>query len=216
MRLTVFGGTGPTGTKLIERALRHGHSVTAYARDPSRLTHDGVRMVAGQLSDRACVAEAVAGADAVVSALGPIRNSPANRQLAPGYQTIVEAMHSNGVQRIVALGTPAIKDDSDGADRRVSALTRLGRLVLPSAYATNVEIGEVLAVSGLKWTIVRVLVLHEYSPRFACSNPASDPNVRMIGDRGGLLTSRSTAAAALLRMAEGCSYIERSPFVTDR
>jgi len=34
MRLTVFGGTGPTGMLLVQQAPVAGHDVTAYARNP--------------------------------------------------------------------------------------------------------------------------------------------------------------------------------------
>lgn len=34
MRITVFGGTGPTGLLLIDQALTEGHEVVAYARTP--------------------------------------------------------------------------------------------------------------------------------------------------------------------------------------
>jgi putative NADH-flavin reductase len=219
MRITVFGGSGPTGLELIQRARNHGHTLTAYVRDPAKLPVDGgLRVVTGQLDDRGRISEAISGADAVVSALGPIKNSPSNGELVPGYRAIVAAMHDCGVQRIVALGTPAIKDPSDGADRRVGALTRVGRVVLPNAYTTTVDIGRVLRESGLKWTIVRVLVLRNASllAGLKCSNPASDPNIRMVGERGGLITSRPTAAAALLQMAEAGIYIEAAPFVTDK
>jgi uncharacterized protein YbjT (DUF2867 family) len=38
MRLTVFGGTGPTGMLLVPQALIAGHDVTAYVRNPAKLT----------------------------------------------------------------------------------------------------------------------------------------------------------------------------------
>ena len=37
MRITVIGGTGGTGSQVIEQALDAGHQVTAVVRDPSRL-----------------------------------------------------------------------------------------------------------------------------------------------------------------------------------
>jgi putative NADH-flavin reductase len=78
MKLLVFGATGGTGSRLVEQALRQGHLVTAFARDPAKihLTHDHLRVVTGDVLDRASVNAAVDGQDAVVSALGtrlPIR-----------------------------------------------------------------------------------------------------------------------------------------------
>src|SRR4051812_18786228 len=73
MNLTVFGATGGIGRHVVSQALDAGHHVTAYARNPAKLnlTHPNLTVIAGELSDRAAVGRAVAGADAVISALGP-------------------------------------------------------------------------------------------------------------------------------------------------
>jgi putative NADH-flavin reductase len=78
MKLLVFGATGGTGRRLVQQALQQGHVVTAFARDPAKIhvTHDNLRVVRGDILDPASVETAVAGQDAVVSALGtrlPIR-----------------------------------------------------------------------------------------------------------------------------------------------
>jgi putative NADH-flavin reductase len=78
MKLLVVGATGGTGSRLVEQALQQGHVVTAFARDPAKihLTHDNLRVVTGDVLDRASVDAAVDGQDAVLSALGtrlPIR-----------------------------------------------------------------------------------------------------------------------------------------------
>ena len=78
MKLLVFGATGGTGRRLVQQALEQGHVVTAFARDPKkvRLAHDNLRVVRGDILSQASVDAAVAGQDAVLSALGtrlPIR-----------------------------------------------------------------------------------------------------------------------------------------------
>jgi putative NADH-flavin reductase len=78
MKLLVLGATGGTGSRLVEQALQQGHVVTAFARDPKKihLTHDNLRVVTGDVLDRASVNAAVDGQDGVLSAIGtrlPIR-----------------------------------------------------------------------------------------------------------------------------------------------
>lgn len=78
MKLLVFGATGGTGRQLVQQALAQGHVVTAFARDPAKVTppHDNLSVVKGDILEPATVDAAVAGQDAVVSALGirlPIR-----------------------------------------------------------------------------------------------------------------------------------------------
>ncbi|WP_269085789.1 NAD(P)H-binding protein, partial [Mycolicibacter kumamotonensis] len=42
LRISIFGGTGPTGLLVVEQALANGHDVVAFARTPSKLPeHDG-------------------------------------------------------------------------------------------------------------------------------------------------------------------------------
>jgi len=78
MKLLVFGATGGTGKQLVRQALEQGHVVTAFARDPSKIkeTQANLRLVQGDILQPDSVETAVAGQDAVLSALGtrlPIR-----------------------------------------------------------------------------------------------------------------------------------------------
>jgi putative NADH-flavin reductase len=78
MKLLVFGATGGTGKELVRQALQQGHVVTAFARDPGKiqLAPDELRVVRGDILEPESIETAVAGQDAVLSALGtrlPIR-----------------------------------------------------------------------------------------------------------------------------------------------
>lgn len=73
MRIAVIGATGRTGRPLVEELLRRGHSVSVFVRDPAKLGElaGKVAVVTGDSRDREKLATLLAGADAVVSALGP-------------------------------------------------------------------------------------------------------------------------------------------------
>src|SRR5438045_6794536 len=72
MKLLIFGATGGTGRQLVEQALAQGHEVTAFVRNPAKLTtqHEKLKVVKGNILDCHSVGAAVAGQDAVFSALG--------------------------------------------------------------------------------------------------------------------------------------------------
>src|SRR6266542_6673055 len=72
MKLTIFAATGGIGRQLLEQAVAAGHDVTAVVRNPNRL-YEEVRAVTADLenADPAELESAVAGADAVLSGLGP-------------------------------------------------------------------------------------------------------------------------------------------------
>jgi NAD(P)H-binding len=75
VKLTIFGATGGTGRRLLERTIAEGHEVTAFVRNPSRMTarHERLEVVVGDVFDLGPVEEAVAGREAVISVLGSRR-----------------------------------------------------------------------------------------------------------------------------------------------
>ncbi len=78
MKLTFFGATGQTGMEIVKQALSSGHDVTVVARDPAKLGEfkSKVKVIQGDSTDSQVAEQAVAGADAVLSALGHVGNSP--------------------------------------------------------------------------------------------------------------------------------------------
>jgi nucleoside-diphosphate-sugar epimerase len=210
MRLTVFGGTSPTGGHLIRQALQTGHTVMALARDPAKLASgDGLTVIEGQLTDTDAVARSVQDAEAVISLLGP--PSKGRIEVAPildGYRNIVAAMGTHGVRRLVALGTPSIIDPADRREPAFSMLVAVGKRIKPSAYRIMVGISEIVRASDLDWTIVRVPLLTD-GPR------TERINVRTVGDKGGIRLSRANAAAYFLLQAEDTTRVGQAPLITD-
>ena len=109
MRLVIFGATGPTGRRLVERALAEGHEVRAFVRDASKLaaSHERLTVVEGDAFDPESVEGAVSGAEAVISVLGGEPSNPLKARGPPepngpasaGARNIVRAMwkHSVGI-----------------------------------------------------------------------------------------------------------------------
>jgi putative NADH-flavin reductase len=123
MKVTVFGATGQIGHLLVEQLLACGHSVTAFVRNPTKLTVDDARLVTGELSDQTRILDAVSGADAVISALGPsLKRSTKGTPVTDGTRHIVAAMQSAHVDRYVGLASPAGR--SRMSSRRASPSSR--------------------------------------------------------------------------------------------
>lgn len=70
-RITVFGGTGYAGSRIVREAVSRGHEVTAISRSIPADQVEGVSYVAGDVLDSGFVRGAVADADVVVGALAP-------------------------------------------------------------------------------------------------------------------------------------------------
>jgi putative NADH-flavin reductase len=86
VKVLVVGATGGTGREVVTQAVREGHDVTAFVRDPRKMTSPDrrLRVVVGSATDgEGAVARAVSGQDVVVIALGR-RNSFPPRWRAKG------------------------------------------------------------------------------------------------------------------------------------
>jgi putative NADH-flavin reductase len=72
MNILIFGATGGTGRALVEQALQQGHVVTAFARNPAKIstTHQNLRVAKGNILDYDTVKAAFHNQDAALSALG--------------------------------------------------------------------------------------------------------------------------------------------------
>ncbi len=124
-KITVFGATGGTGKQVVEQALASGYEVVAYARNPSKLTikDEHLLTIQGELSDATSVESAFAGADAVLSTLGP-RGGSKNKPLTQGIQNIIAAMKKQGVRRLIITSTLSAKDANDKPEFRAKFLSR--------------------------------------------------------------------------------------------
>ena len=167
MKLTIFAATGGIGRQALEQALAAGHDVTAVVRNPKKLS-GRIRTVLADLAvaDPEALESAVAGADAVLSGLGPRSNSEAGI-VSQGTRAIVQAMQAPDVRRIVVvsaapIGTvpspgrpkPPKHDPGDGFFMR-NLFSPLVKAALRKHYADLALMEDILRDSDLDWTVVR-------------------------------------------------------------
>ncbi len=103
MNILIFSATGGTGRELISQALKQGHHVTAFARNPAKLgiEHENLSIVKGNVLEYACVDRVVSGKDAVLSALGHKKWFFKTTILSEGTKNLITAMEKHGVKRFV-------------------------------------------------------------------------------------------------------------------
>lgn len=214
MKLTIIAATGGIGRHLLDQALAAGHDVTAVARDPRRLTGHPARAVAADLAsaDPATLAAAVAGADAVLSALGP-RTAADAGITSRGTRAVVDAMRAAGVRRLVVVsaapvGTvpspgrpdPPRHDPGDGFLMR-HVLSPAVRRVLRAHYADLALTEDVLRGSGLDWTVIRPPRLTD-GPLTGRYRTAYGRNIR-----GGVRISRADVAHLMLHALDDAGTV---------
>lgn len=206
--MALFGATGKTGHRVLNRLLAQGYTVRALARTPSRVTvvDDELTVVEGDVCDSKAVAETIVGSDAVVSVFGQVTGSPPSLQTT-GTQNIVAQMQAQGLTRIVSLSGGGLRDPHDRpklADRVIRILlTMLSGRVLADAEG---HLG-VLERSGLDWTVVR-------GPRLTEQPGTGSCRVGWVGVGTGTQISRDDLADFILTQIDDDSFARAMPFVS--
>lgn len=206
MRIVIFGANGATGRLLTQQALHAGHTVTAVTRRPETfpIAHPDLRVAEGDVHHRLVTAEAMAGADVVLSTLGvPFSRQPIS-VYSDGIASIAEAMEKHGLTRVVVVSSSAVVPT-----RHADGGFLLNRVMQPlvtktigkTTYADMRVMEEFLRASPLEWTVMRPGGLFD-------ADTVSDYELRE--DRSErVFTSRVDLAASVLAQATSREWIRR-------
>lgn len=116
-RIIVFGAGGRAGRAAAAEARERGHQVTAVVRDPAG--HDGlaalegVRTVAGDVTDADGVARLAAGHDAAISAVYDPA-APPETFFAGASRALLDGLSRAGVGRLVGVGLASVLATESG------------------------------------------------------------------------------------------------------
>lgn len=189
-RIAVLGATGAIGSELVAQARAAGHDVVTLPRDPA-----GMRA-------------ALAGADAVLSAIGPRTNTAAAADaVLRTARDLCEAMAECRVARLVLVSGAAT--DMPGDRKRVQhriAGALIKRFARHVVGAKQREL-QIVVRSALDWTAVR-------PPRVVAGGPTSRLRVSLESPLGMILT-RGDLAAFMLAQTRSDEYVGRAPFVSN-
>jgi putative NADH-flavin reductase len=158
VRVTVFGATGGIGRHIVRQALERGYAVTAVVRDPARLDvrHPALEVTTvAALDDADALAPRLRGSDAVLSGVGP-RGRNDGPVASAATRTILDAMHTGGVRRLIAVSAAPVGPVPDGdsfLNRRI-LLPTVGA-VLKNVYTDLRAMEHAMANSTAEWTVVR-------------------------------------------------------------
>ena len=198
MKLIVFGATGGTGQCLVEQALAANHEVTIFARRQGEMTR--ARVINGDVLDRATVADAIRGHDAVLSALGtrPWKHVDV---CSGGIASIISAMQSAGVKRVVALSSQGV------GDSKLDKLGQLGAsLLLAKSFRDKQAMEVMLADSDREWIVVRPGMLTNATARGTWRTDVD-------GDISGGKICRADVAAFMLKQLASDDWLRKRPVI---
>jgi putative NADH-flavin reductase len=154
MRLLVLGATGGTGLHIVDQAVEHGLSVTAFVRSPDALKRfsDRITVIRGNLLSSSELHRVIENHDAVLSAFGPRQPiSKEDETLLQRFATaLTAAMLQSSIRRLVVESTAFLFKDAIFPPANL-----VGRLFFPAVVRDGTEMETIVQKSGLDWTIVR-------------------------------------------------------------
>ncbi|WP_460689420.1 NAD-dependent epimerase/dehydratase family protein [Nesterenkonia suensis] len=109
-RVLLTGASGLLGRSVARRLTETGYEVTTLQRSPSQV--DGARDVRGSLTDRAVVAEAMAGQDAVIHMAAKVSVSGSAQDFVDinihGTENILDAAEAASVEHVLHVSSPSV------------------------------------------------------------------------------------------------------------
>jgi len=207
MQVAIFGATGSTGIELTKQALEAGHAVTAFVRDPARLTikDENLTQVTGDVFDAVSVARAIHGQDAVVCALGAGSELKKTTTRTTGTINIIRGMQRSSVKRLVVVSAMGVGESWD----TLSLFNKFFFATLLKSARDDHETQEAaVKESGLDWTIIRPSGLTD-APRTGVYN---------VGENISAITSkvaRADVADLIIKELEQNVWIGKAVTITN-
>ncbi|MFF2484235.1 NAD(P)-dependent oxidoreductase [Paenibacillus sp. NPDC058071] len=154
MKLIVFGASVGIGRQVVRQALDAGHQVTAYVREPERLSirHPKLTVVVNDALYLGYVKQAIAGQDAVIHCISS-GGTESTTLMSETMYNIIEGMREHGVDRIAYAASAGINGEWPGISGK------LLQYKLRHVLEDHRRACELLADSGLRWTIARPMSL---------------------------------------------------------
>ncbi|MEI7556718.1 SDR family oxidoreductase [Candidatus Chlorohelix sp.] len=158
MKVAIVGANGKTGFQTMLKALDMGHNVTAIVRNPATiyLKHERLQIKqADLLSDDSALEKAMAGHDAVISAIGITSGLNAKVTLySKGTARLVKAMSKQEVKRLICISSIGIDQEKDPNIPFIFQNV-LFPLIFSNSAADMRIMESSVKDSELNWTIVR-------------------------------------------------------------
>jgi len=175
MEITVFGASGGIGTHVVDLATQRGHTVRAVYRATPQVPPTGQAeiLVSPDIFDPGFVAQAVRGADVVITALGPDfakRHNPRTTMLSPPdlhqrlARTLIAAMKDPGAPaRLISVSTGSMGPADAAMNAGQRLLFRFFRTVVtPNLGHVGKDLQAMeneLAATALDWYALRPIKL---------------------------------------------------------
>ena len=208
MKIVVFGASRGVGLHVVKQALEREHIVTAFVRSPEKfeVKHGNLRVCKGDSMDAATVENAIAGQEAVISALGPTR-PPVSHMMETSAKNIVAGMKKHRVRRLISTTGAGIRQPEDQPNLVDRFIGFLLNLMVKDVVMDSAENVKVIQASDLDWTIVRF-------PRLMDGEHTGKYRVGFVSKESGTQISRADGADFVLKELTEQKWLKKLPLVS--
>jgi putative NADH-flavin reductase len=204
MKVVVFGSTGSIGQHVVHQALRQGHVVTAFTRNPDKLQirDPNLTIVQGDVLNSNAVEKAVRGQDAVICVLGGGKQLTGTIR-SEGTQQIIQAMKTMGIRRLICQSTLGAGDSWGNLDFYWKYI--MFGFILRKVFTDHERQEALVKNSELDWTIVRPGAFMDgpLTGQYRYGFPGTERNIR-------LKISRADVADFILKQLSDWSSLHQT------
>ena len=207
MNVLIIGATRGIGLELVQQSLERGHTVTAIVRRPGApVPDDRLKVVAGDILDRASIDRAMPGQDAVLSTIGTKPGRGQVTVFSEGIRNVIDSMASHRVSRLVSVS------GIGAGDSRGHGGFLYDRILLPLLWRQICEDKDrqekIIKGCGMEWVIAR--------PGFLTNGPFTG-DYRVLTNLAGVRArkiSRADVSHFTLEQIENPTHLHQTPLLT--
>lgn len=205
--IAVIGGTGKSGTYLVDQLLSKSFSIKLLARDKQRVkvTHPLVEVVQGDARNFRDIHQLIEGCEAVISTLGQPRNEPSI--FSEASKNVVQVMNVLGIKRYILTTGINVNSSSDQKDPKTKFATDWMHENFPEITKDKQVEHDFLVQSDIDWTLVRLPMIIQTNDSFQTRADLKNCD----GDK----ISAFDLANFLINQLEDRTFIQKSPFLSN-
>ncbi len=208
MKIALLGSTGTLGKPILQCALDAGHEVTVLVRSPEKLgdMRDKVKIVEGQLQDKAALEKTFEGCEAVLNVSAGQKEPNQDLLFKEIAENIVATMSSLGIKRLVNMSGAVTQLPGETLNFKRKMIRFLVNMLNNGMIPANNAVLEVLlSHKEIDWVILR--------PAIITDKPA---NGIIVGDEttmpGGSIT-RIDLGNFMLAQLTSNEWLHKAPFI---
>lgn len=206
MKVALIGATGPVGRRILDELVSRDHHVFAVVRDVSKVTeHPNVTPVGADVGNPEGLAAALAGKDAVISAIRFLKTEP---------EKLVGAVRKSGVKRYISVGGAASLF-VPGTKTKLLDSGQIPEEYLPEPTAGSKFLEYLSGVDDLDWTFLSPSGMFSNDEQFGAKPGGRTGKFRLgkdellVSDSGESEISYEDYAVALVDELENPQHVRQ-------